>query len=32
LPWGGELGFAMQNISPDGDVHTEFVALPGATQ
>ncbi len=31
LPWGGELGFAMQTISPDGDVHTEFVALPGAT-
>lgn len=31
LPWGGELGFAMHTISPDGDVHTEFVALPGAT-
>ena len=31
LPWGGELGFAMHTISPEGDVHTEFVALPGAT-
>lgn len=31
LPWGGELGFAMQTISPDGKVHTEFVDLPGAT-
>ncbi len=31
LPWGGELGFAMHTISPDGDVHTDFVALPGAT-
>ena len=31
LPWGGELGFAMHTITPDGDVHTEFVALPGAT-
>jgi DNA repair exonuclease SbcCD nuclease subunit len=31
LPWGGELGFAMQSISPDGNVQTEFVALPGAT-
>jgi 3',5'-cyclic AMP phosphodiesterase CpdA len=31
LPWGGELGFAMHTISPDGGVHTEFVALPGAT-
>jgi 3',5'-cyclic AMP phosphodiesterase CpdA len=31
LPWGGELGFAMQTISANGEVHTEFVALPGAT-
>ena len=31
LPWGGELGFAMHTITRDGDVHTEFVALPGAT-
>lgn len=31
LPWGGELGFAMHTISPDGDVHTEFVTLPHAT-
>jgi len=31
LPWGGELGFAMHSITPDGDVHTDFVALPGAT-
>jgi DNA repair exonuclease SbcCD nuclease subunit len=31
LPWGGELGFAMHTISPDGDVKTEFVTLPGAT-
>lgn len=30
LPWGGELGFAMHTISRDGDVHTEFVMLPGA--
>ena len=30
LPWGGELGFAMHTISPNGDVHTEFVMLPGA--
>jgi 3',5'-cyclic AMP phosphodiesterase CpdA len=27
LPWGGELGFAMHTISPNGDVHTEFVPL-----
>ncbi len=27
LPWGGELGFAMQTISKDGDVKTEFVDL-----
>ena len=31
LPWGGELGFAMQTVKPNGDVETEFVALPGAT-
>jgi 3',5'-cyclic AMP phosphodiesterase CpdA len=31
LPWGGELGFAMQTITPDGNVQTEFVQLPGAT-
>jgi len=30
LPWGGELGFAMHTITPDGNVRTEFVALPGA--
>jgi len=30
LPWGGELGFAMHKISADGNVRTEFVALPGA--
>ena len=31
LPFGGELGFAMHTISADGNMHTEFVALPGAT-
>jgi len=31
LPWGGELGFAIHAISGNGEVHTEFVALPGAT-
>ena len=30
LPMGGELGFAMHSISPDGKVHTEFVNLPDA--
>jgi predicted phosphodiesterase len=30
LPWGGELGFAVHTISENGDVHTEFVDLPGA--
>jgi DNA repair exonuclease SbcCD nuclease subunit len=30
LPWGGELGFAMHTISPDGKVKTEFVDLPDA--
>lgn len=27
LPWGGELGFAMHTITPDGDVRTDFVPL-----
>jgi hypothetical protein len=27
LPWGGELGFAMHTITPDGDVKTEFVSI-----
>jgi DNA repair exonuclease SbcCD nuclease subunit len=31
LPWGGELGFALHTIDAEGDVHTEFVNLPGAT-
>ncbi|HEY4052236.1 MAG TPA: metallophosphoesterase [Terriglobales bacterium] len=30
LPWGGELGFAMHTINPDGKVKTEFVDLPDA--
>jgi DNA repair exonuclease SbcCD nuclease subunit len=30
LPWGGELGFAVQTISANGDVRTEFVKLPDA--
>jgi DNA repair exonuclease SbcCD nuclease subunit len=30
LPWGGELGFAVHTIGANGDVHTEFVNLPGA--
>ncbi len=30
LPWGGELAFAVHTITPDGNVHTEFVDLPGA--
>ena len=30
LPWGGELGFAMHTITPDGNVRTEFIDLPGA--
>ena len=30
LPWGGELGFAVHTISPNGIVQTEFVALSGA--
>jgi Icc protein len=28
LPLGGQLGFAMHTITPDGDVQTEFVSLP----
>jgi 3',5'-cyclic-AMP phosphodiesterase len=28
LPLGGELGFAMHTITADGNVRTEFVALP----
>ena len=31
LPMGGKLGFAMHIITPEGDVHTEFVPLPNAT-
>ena len=31
LPWGGELGFAIHTISANGEVHTDFVPLPGAT-
>ena len=30
LPFGGKLGFAMQTITPEGDVRTEFVPLPDA--
>jgi 3',5'-cyclic-AMP phosphodiesterase len=30
LPWGGELGFAVHTISPDGKVRTKFEDLPGA--
>ena len=30
LPWGGQLGFAMHTITPDGNVFTEFVYLPDA--
>lgn len=30
LPWGGELGFAVHTISPDGKVRTQFEDLPGA--
>ena len=30
LPWGGELGFAIHSITPDGNVRTEFVDLPNA--
>jgi DNA repair exonuclease SbcCD nuclease subunit len=31
LPWGGDLGFAVHTISPNGNVQTEFVGLTGAT-
>lgn len=30
LPWGGQLGFAIHTITPDGNVKTEFVNLPNA--
>lgn len=30
LPWGGELGFAVHTIHPDGKVRTQFEDLPGA--
>lgn len=30
LPWGGQLGFALHKISPDGKVETELVELPNA--
>jgi len=30
LPWGGELGLAVHTITPNGNVQTEFVDLPGA--
>ncbi|HTB85184.1 MAG TPA: metallophosphoesterase [Candidatus Sulfotelmatobacter sp.] len=30
LPLGGKLGFALHSIDTGGDVHTEFVALPGS--
>jgi DNA repair exonuclease SbcCD nuclease subunit len=30
LPWGGKLGFSVHTISPNGQIHTEFVDLPGA--
>jgi DNA repair exonuclease SbcCD nuclease subunit len=30
LPWGGQLGFSLQKISPEGKVDTEFVELPNA--
>jgi 3',5'-cyclic-AMP phosphodiesterase len=31
LPWGGELGFAIDSVNGSGEVRSEFVALPGAT-
>ncbi len=31
LPLDSELGFAIHTINADGDVHTDFVPLPGAT-
>lgn len=30
LPWGGELGFAVHTISPDGNIRTQFEDLPEA--
>jgi len=30
LPWGGQLGFAVHTISPNGNVRTQFESLPGA--
>ena len=32
LPWGGQLGFAIHTITPDGNVKTEFVNLPPDAQ
>ncbi|HXS67434.1 MAG TPA: metallophosphoesterase [Candidatus Polarisedimenticolia bacterium] len=32
LPLGGRLGFAMHSITAEGEVHTEFVFLPGARE
>ncbi|HXT13941.1 MAG TPA: metallophosphoesterase [Candidatus Angelobacter sp.] len=29
LPLGGQLGFDIHTVTADGDVHTEFVPLPG---
>lgn len=31
LPMGGQLGFAIHTITPEGDVHTQFVALSKET-
>jgi 3',5'-cyclic AMP phosphodiesterase CpdA len=31
LPLGGQLGFAMHTVTPDGGMRTEFVPLPNAT-
>jgi len=28
LPLSGQLGFAMHTVTPNGEVHTEFVPLP----
>jgi len=30
LPMGGQLGFDLHTVTPDGEVHTEFVPLPTA--
>jgi hypothetical protein len=30
LPLGGQLGFALHHITPEGAVHTDFVTLPDA--